>query len=797
MPDEDSSTYFQAGGDVPGSGMHALLIGVSDYPFIESVGMRDLSGPSLSMIALADWLVANQDVLAVPLKSVRLLVSPLESEIALRPELKARPRARLEQIRAAARAWQHDAAAAADGATLFYFAGHGIQRSKGDSVLLLEDFLDPAAVTRLERSIGVNNIYNGMGNFRGFPTLAGTQFYFIDACRSDLDKLQLADFEEQEPSPLFMVERGGVDDRTAPIFFGAASGKPAWTQAGVGTLFWQDLHACLDGLAAEKRRLDDGASEWVVTVGQLSDSLGKLVNRFNAARGAAIRSFNLDKFSATALDTVLRRLDKAPLVPCSIELLPSEAAGLVTLRIDLPGAAQPASYPAPHGRIEFAKEANIYQIGGLLHPDGAASYDEPAPDYQPIEPPFFHYRMALKARGAAAGERGPVMRDTVRRDPVEIRDADAALVGRGTVATLGRSLDAAASAGARTATATLPSGRKIVQPIAAHESGQAALDALAGRIRTALAQAGSDAVEQALAPLGGAAGDAPRPEPSAAPLGDGLAQAPLYLRFFRGTWEQARECDADDARRSFLLAHGADPLSVLNRGDRRMTLQLLQAGRAPLNVVLPPQCTVEIHAGIGTLASRLGASFGVPLVDRLIDLRKMGALREVSGVARTLKLDQDLEVAASHPSAAIAACFIMLRSGDLAEAARAIDALGNRLEPEPDVLLLRAELLARRAEDSAAEDGFLAAADCGLPTFSTGLAYLVDRLRMYMQSAPPERAAGVKERLVRLQRVSMRCDFSLVLANHTGMAPGAPDDVVLPQDLPVPPGAIALAAGTH
>jgi hypothetical protein len=344
---------------------------------------------------MADWLVANRQSLSTPLKSLRVLTSPLPAEIEATPALSKNPPAQLQTIRTVAREWQQDAATSPDNATLFYFAGHGIQRSKGDSVLLLEDFLDPASSIDLERTIGVNNIYNGMGNFGRFPQLAKTQFYLIDACRMDLDTLHLGDFEAQEPTPLFMVERGGVDDRTAPIFFAAAAGKAAWNQTGVSTLFWQDLHACLNGQASEARSLGNGRKEWVVTVGQLNDSLCKMINRFNTARGLEMRSFNLDKFSASALSTTIRRLDKPPMVPCRIELLPEEAAGHVTLTIDLPGVKEAATIPVDKARLTFEMEANIYRIGGSVDPAFKASYRDPVPDFLPIEPPFFNYQMRL------------------------------------------------------------------------------------------------------------------------------------------------------------------------------------------------------------------------------------------------------------------------------------------------------------------------------------------------------------------------------------------------------------------
>lgn len=385
---------------------------------------------------------------------------------------------------------------------------------------------------------------------------------------------------------------------------------------------------------------------------------------------------------------------------------------------------------------------------------------------------------------------GPLYQ-AVKRAPVEIRDASAGLMGRGSVATLDRSLESALREGAHTATVTLPTGQKIVQHIGAADGGAAALDDLAARIRKALEQAPAAAVEQALGPADAAAlrARSPRVRESSA--------TPFFMRLFGGTWHQASELAPETVAGEAEVRVEAGLASVLNRGARPLTLQLRQAALRPLNIVLPPSCGASVRCGAGPWEPRIETSFGARALDQLIRLRMENGLSAMSGVARTLRADEDLESAQSNPSAAVAACYIMLRSGDMDEAARAIRSNASRLPPQPDLLLLQAELDARRGDDDAAEAGFLRAADCGLPMFSTGLAILVDRLRMYLQSAPQEQAGALKARLVRLQRVALRCEFKLAFTNYTGAAPAEPGDEVLAQDAPVPPAALAVGTGAQ
>ena len=85
-------------GDRPG--LHALLIGVSDYPNLPpasdtpkpdaglpDLGLRPLSGTARSADALAQWIVANPDRFDRPLATCRLLISPSAAELASDPGL--------------------------------------------------------------------------------------------------------------------------------------------------------------------------------------------------------------------------------------------------------------------------------------------------------------------------------------------------------------------------------------------------------------------------------------------------------------------------------------------------------------------------------------------------------------------------------------------------------------------------------------------------------------------------------------------------------------------------------------
>src|SRR5205085_5850611 len=145
-----------------------------------------LSSTSLTAYKIYQWLLERQARLPLPLATVRLLLSPSNEEAAqIGAELNQLgvTACTRQNFAAEARQWRTDASSHNENVTFFYFAGHGVQRSKNDGVLLLEDFGDPAEGT-LHNAAEIINIFNGMAPPASVQQkMARTQFYFVDACR--------------------------------------------------------------------------------------------------------------------------------------------------------------------------------------------------------------------------------------------------------------------------------------------------------------------------------------------------------------------------------------------------------------------------------------------------------------------------------------------------------------------------------------------------------------------------------------------------------------------------------------
>ena len=257
-------------------GLHAFIVGASSYPFLtggakvqpNTYGMRQLSAAATSADRVWQWIRNNSARLATPLATCRLLLSPSPSESGLTAPVEP---ATLANFLRDAAGWREDARTHRDNATLFYFAGHGIQRDKDDSLLLLEDFNEPGGGI-LRNAVDMHTLGYGMSPSKSQPDIARTQLYFIDACR--LQPEDLRDFERQNPTAVFTVELNGRDDRSAPVFYAALPNSAAYAVPDWQNLFSMALLKCLDGAGAESvEDPTNGTRRWRVSVYSLTYAL--------------------------------------------------------------------------------------------------------------------------------------------------------------------------------------------------------------------------------------------------------------------------------------------------------------------------------------------------------------------------------------------------------------------------------------------------------------------------------------------------------------------------------------------
>jgi hypothetical protein len=280
---------------VRGAGVHALIIGVSSYPDLPAApagllprhyGMTQLSSPALAAFRIYQWLADSATRLPVPLVTCRVLLLPSADEIAAEPLLRSFGYSwQTETLLQELADWRNDASVSSGGMTVFYFAGHGVQRSIGDSVMLLPGFGNGIGGA-LRNAIDTANICGGMAPTPTRPNIARTQLYFVDACRILPDEFRK--FERLQTTPAFDVELNARDDRRAPIFYAAIPGTVANGIRGKQSLFSAALLEALRGSGAEAGEEDaHGNVPWRVTVHSLDAALAESMEALNASLGGA------------------------------------------------------------------------------------------------------------------------------------------------------------------------------------------------------------------------------------------------------------------------------------------------------------------------------------------------------------------------------------------------------------------------------------------------------------------------------------------------------------------------------
>lgn len=267
--------------------LHALIVGISAYRYLEGGpeavadhwDMGQLTSTASSAFKMHEWLLkaAAEGRLPVPLATSRVLLSPAPAEAHLHG--KADP-ATFSNLRKYANAWREDAKSDPNNFTLLYFAGHGVQRTKKDAVLCLEDFRNPNDPV-LDLAAEFESIHGGMSPSDNRPNIARTQWYVVDTCR--LQPEQLKEFEAPKARDVFDRELSGKDDRCCPTFYAAVSNHAAHAIPGGQTLFSKAIIDCLEGEAGDVITEDQfGEPVYGVTFGSMLRVLKSKVDVLNA-----------------------------------------------------------------------------------------------------------------------------------------------------------------------------------------------------------------------------------------------------------------------------------------------------------------------------------------------------------------------------------------------------------------------------------------------------------------------------------------------------------------------------------
>jgi hypothetical protein len=245
-------------------GTFAVVIGVSRYKHLsptdqplapETFGLPQLTVSALSAYRFFLWLC--NDYLFEPryggssLAKCWLLLAPsdLELDPKLAPGLaECAIEPTLESCSAAVEEWYAEMKSlprqsAEKSRGIFFFSGHGLELTPQHPVLLPSDFLRPPAWSPTSRTIDAGGIR------RGLSTLSvPEQFFFLDACRNDHQKLRGYAAKGvsilEQPSEIHRINPNVV----SPILFSTSPGSRAYQPRDPerGVSFYTS--AVLDGL---------------------------------------------------------------------------------------------------------------------------------------------------------------------------------------------------------------------------------------------------------------------------------------------------------------------------------------------------------------------------------------------------------------------------------------------------------------------------------------------------------------------------------------------------------------------
>ncbi|HEX8122362.1 MAG TPA: caspase family protein [Solirubrobacteraceae bacterium] len=310
--------------------VHALIVGISAYPHLTegaptdgpTLGLRSLQSAARAAFCVHEWIAGHGFAGRAP-GDLQLLVAPSELEAAEEPAVAtATSPCTWKAVAHAANHWREVASEDSDDVALFYFAGHGLQRGRGDHVLLLEDFGDGEGA-HLHRAVDSDTLIGGMTVAEERPNMARLQFYVFDACR-DTHKTLTDRYEKTDVTPLWDVPKVENVDRAArrtSVLYTAGDGMLAYGIAGHQSIFSEALLACLGGSAACAYDDEYGERRWHVTGTSLQRGLNSVVDRLNADYGTQQR-FEIRDGSG---ELVLNELSAPPPAQLRVSVTPEEA----------------------------------------------------------------------------------------------------------------------------------------------------------------------------------------------------------------------------------------------------------------------------------------------------------------------------------------------------------------------------------------------------------------------------------------------------------------------------------------
>ncbi len=314
-------------------GIHALLIGVGNYPELKPrrapvhqappMVLDDLTSPQKSVKALAAWIETGLNITNLPLRSLRVLCSsPDEAP----PWPDCEPS--IDNIEQDVHAWFDDVNSHEDNLALFYFCGHGLR--VGDIHAVLAQDFGTRHQSLFQRSFDPESFADSMRKAK-----ARRQIFLVDACSSSTPATE--QYEGISPRTLIEAERHkhlGVVKQT--YLRASEFGLDAYGTDEGPTLFVSAFLQAMKGAAT----LPSDAGRWVVKTNALRTALNWIIQR----QGHSLHQ-EVDYGARMSADIPFHELIGLPRVPVEVVCSPSNVSVTASLHIDGEKSCEPSQSP--------------------------------------------------------------------------------------------------------------------------------------------------------------------------------------------------------------------------------------------------------------------------------------------------------------------------------------------------------------------------------------------------------------------------------------------------------------------
>lgn len=343
-------------------GVHAILIGVGNYPFLKpgpqqyapAAGLDQLESPLYSIEAFAEWLRAEMNVAATPLRTLRVLgASPTREPLVSISEPS------FVNIDKAVRDWYDDVDTHQDNLALFYFCGHGIKVGEVHA-LLAEDF-GQNRHNPFNHALDPDMLANAMRKAR-----ANRQIFLIDSCSAPVDLP-----EDLEPAPQTIISASkniNLANGQHVLLRASEFGTSAFGMTKGPSLFMEAFLESMQGAGMVKI-----GGKWVIQTEMLKIALNWLVGLKPEGQGQIVGSGGVGLSSPF----VFHEISGDPIIPVKVWCDPKDFEAFTVLRVDQVDHCEAGSWPGKvslvRGSHQFsAVETNIDVVHGdvndTVHP---------------------------------------------------------------------------------------------------------------------------------------------------------------------------------------------------------------------------------------------------------------------------------------------------------------------------------------------------------------------------------------------------------------------------------------------